>query len=112
MLTFVKRHILEKTLDNRPVNQYIRVMNTIGIFEAKTKLSQVCEHVNESREPVLITKRGIPFVMIEPVRPSGTHRSRIWEQRKAFLDRYGEWSVDFEVPARNIPSPPEALFDE
>lgn len=75
-------------------------MNTIGIFEAKTKLSQICEEVHETKEPVLITKRGVPFVRIEPIRVSAQPTSAIWESRKTFIERYGELSPDFELPAR------------
>jgi prevent-host-death family protein len=75
-------------------------MNTIGIFEAKTKLSQICEHVHETKEPVLITKRGVPFVRIEPVNSRSQQPSAIWERRKAFIERYGEEFPDFELPMR------------
>ena len=75
-------------------------MNTIGIFEAKTKLSQICEEVHKTKEPVLITKRGAPFVRIEPIRVSAQPTSAIWESRKIFIERYGELSSDFELPAR------------
>ena len=75
-------------------------MNTIGIFEAKTKLSQICEEVHETKEPVLITKRGVPFVRIEPVIAYPQQVSAIWESRETFMECYGELSPDFELPIR------------
>jgi prevent-host-death family protein len=87
-------------------------MNTIGIFEAKTKLSQVCEQVYETKEPVLITKRGVPFVRIEPLRSLSPHTSQIWERRKAFIDQYGELSPEFELPARETSLQYENPLDE
>lgn len=43
-------------------------MKTIGIFEAKTRFPALCEGVAASRTPVLVSKRGRPLVMIEPIR--------------------------------------------
>ncbi len=43
-------------------------MKTIGIFEAKTTFSTLCETVADQREPVLVQKRGQPLVVISPVR--------------------------------------------
>lgn len=43
-------------------------MKTIGIFEAKTRFPALCESVAASRTPVLVSKRGRPLVVIEPVR--------------------------------------------
>lgn len=86
-------------------------MNTIGIFEAKTKLSQICEQVHETHEPVLITKRGVPLVRIEPITSRSQGPSAIWECRKAFLDRYGELP-EFELPIREIDREDKRLFDE
>ena len=42
-------------------------MKTLGIFEAKTKLSEVCKEVAETHEPVIVTKRGKPLVRIGPI---------------------------------------------
>jgi prevent-host-death family protein len=43
-------------------------VKTIGIFEAKTHFAALCESVAGSRTPVLVSKRGRPLVVIEPVR--------------------------------------------
>ena len=86
-------------------------MNTIGIFEAKTKLSQICEQVHDTHEPVLITKRGVPLVRIEPISSRSQVPSGIWERRQAFLDLYGELP-EFELPDREINREYQNLFDE
>lgn len=39
---------------------------TVGIFEAKTRLSELLEQVQEGEE-VLITKRGIPIALMQRV---------------------------------------------
>lgn len=42
-------------------------MKTIGIFEAKTKLSDICNEVARTHLPVIITRRGAALVRIEPM---------------------------------------------
>lgn len=86
-------------------------MNTIGMFEAKTKLSQICEQVHETHEPVLVTKRGVPFVRIEPLASRSLAPSGIWERRKEFLDRYGEFP-ECELPTRAPNDEYQNPFDE
>ena len=38
----------------------------MGIFEAKTKLSSLCERVSRTGMPILVSKRGKPLVVISP----------------------------------------------
>ena len=77
-------------------------MKTIGIFEAKTKLSEVCEEVVRTNMPVMITRRGAPLVCIEPVREQ---RLTIKERRAAYMNSHGaaenDDPVDFEPAARS-----------
>lgn len=42
-------------------------MKSVGIFEAKTKLSGLCEEVASTGRPLLVNKRGKPLVMISPL---------------------------------------------
>lgn len=77
-------------------------MKVVGIFEAKTKLSAICEEVAKNREGVIVTRRGTPLVRIEPVvQPANT----IQDRRKAYMGRYGhlehEDTDDFETPQRS-----------
>ena len=77
-------------------------MKTVGIFEAKTKLSQLCEEVAETHEPVLVTRRGTPFVRIDPLEDSP---ATIKERRAAYNVRYGQSEKrdkeDFEPTPRS-----------
>lgn len=41
-------------------------MKTVGIFEAKTKLSELCREVAKTGEPILIQRRGKPIAQIGP----------------------------------------------
>lgn len=62
-------------------------MKTVGMFEAKTRFSEICQEVAESREPVVVTRRGEPMVQIDPV-ASGT--TTIRERRAKYMTRYGK----------------------
>jgi len=75
-------------------------MITIGLFEAKTKLSELCEQVAKRREPVLITRRGRPLVRIEPVGPGKGLRSSVWDERAAWEQKHGLIQEDFVLPER------------
>ena len=61
-------------------------MTTVGFFEAKTKLSEVCEQVSKRREPVVITRRGRPIARIEPIGP-GHGSSSVWSARRDWEKR-------------------------
>lgn len=77
-------------------------MKTIGIFEAKTTLSAVCDEVARKLEPVTVTRRGKPLVCIEPIRETPM---TIRERRENYMTEFGEAesddSIDFEVPPRS-----------
>ena len=77
-------------------------MKAVGIFEAKAKLSEICAHVAETREPVLVTRRGEPLVRIDPLEAAP---KRIKERRGEYMARYGKSEkrdrVDFEPAERS-----------
>ncbi len=66
-------------------------MKTLGIFEVKTKLSQVCEEVAETHEPVIVTKRGKPLVRITPV---GERPLSVSERRAEYEARHPDEKPD------------------
>ena len=41
-------------------------MQQVGIFDAKTRFSELVDTVNTTGEPVLVTKRGKPVAQIMP----------------------------------------------
>lgn len=76
-------------------------MKLIGIFEAKTRLSEVCEQVAATREPVTVTKRGKPLVRIDPLEDQPMS---IRERRDAYMASQGSTeqddAADFTLPER------------
>lgn len=77
-------------------------MKVVGLFEAKTKFSAICQTVLASGEPVLVTRRGEPLVRIEPVVGVG---QTIRERRAVYMAADGAGDVedaeDFEPPTRS-----------
>lgn len=71
-------------------------MKTVGIFEAKTHFPALCASVALSRTPVLVSKRGRPLVMIEPVREELTGgRSDIHTAWRVWKAEHSEVAGDF-----------------
>ena len=75
-------------------------MRTIGIFEAKTKLAEICRQVITLNEPVIITKRGTPLVRIDPIAQQ-TEKSSIWSTAKKFHHNHPTDEVELELPPRS-----------
>ena len=47
-------------------------MEEIGMFDAKTRFSELVERVNQTGQPITITNRGKPVAEITPTRKSHT----------------------------------------
>lgn len=59
------------------------------MFEAKTKLSEICDEVHRTGESVLVTRRGKPYVRIVPLENSDGAGSSVWEARERYEAAYG-----------------------
>ena len=77
-------------------------MTTLGIYEAKTRLSEICERVAQTGEPVVVTRRGVPLVQIDPVARAAGTGSMIWELRDRFIKEHGALEGDIELPPRTV----------
>ncbi len=75
-------------------------MKKIGLFEAKTRLSAVCEEVSQKGHPILITRRGRPWVRIEPIAPA-VSKGSTWLRRDAFVQEHGPLREHLELPKRH-----------
>lgn len=82
-------------------------MFSIGLFDAKNRLSEICEKVATSGEPCLVTRRGKPLVRITPVREE--RAASVWDTVEESRARYGQITDHLELPRRdarhNRPSP-------
>jgi antitoxin (DNA-binding transcriptional repressor) of toxin-antitoxin stability system len=61
-------------------------MRKIGIFEAKTKFSSLCEAISKGGQPVVVEKRDRPMVMIAPVPPTEE------QTREDILTAWQQWN--------------------
>ena len=88
-------------------------MKTIGMFDAKTRLSEICEQVAATHEAVTITKRGRPLVTIGPI---ASVVLTVSERRAAYMAGPGRGEKpdadDFEPPARSTEASPFGLDDD
>lgn len=75
-------------------------MKTIGLFEAKTKFSEICETVAAKGTAVVVTRRGRPLVRIEPIRHTKTRPKGTWDYRADYVRTHGPLTEEFTLPAR------------
>ena len=77
-------------------------MKSVGLFEAKTKLSEICDQVAQSGQAVVVTRRGKPLVRIDPIHEKPM---TIRERRADYMARHGSGEqideMDFEAPERS-----------
>lgn len=87
------------------------MVKKVGLYEAKTHLSQICEETARTGEACLIAKNGRPLVKIVPYRDSEESAS-VWDTVEEARARYGPLE-DFELPER-MPRPDAetGCFDE
>lgn len=71
-------------------------MKTIGIFEAKTHFSRLCEAVAASGDPVLVQRRGQPLVLItQPPAAQDSGREDIHTAWKRWQENEEEDASEF-----------------
>ena len=77
------------------------IMKEVAVFEAKTRLSEICDEVARTGESVVVTRRGKGLVQIVPLEVG---QPGILGRRKAYMETYGAQEVedeqDFQPAAR------------
>lgn len=76
-------------------------MKMLGLFEAKNKLSEVCQMVATRHEPVVVTRHGKPLVRIVPY-DDPKEEGSVWGSLEDCRVRFGTLTDSFELPAREI----------
>ncbi|MCY3021377.1 MAG: type II toxin-antitoxin system Phd/YefM family antitoxin [Planctomycetota bacterium] len=76
-------------------------MKSVGLFEAKTRLSAICDAVARTGRAVRITRRGRPWVVIAPCLDDAPRQS-VWARRREFERAHGPLDEDFELPVRKL----------
>ncbi|MEX2382846.1 MAG: type II toxin-antitoxin system Phd/YefM family antitoxin [Opitutales bacterium] len=74
---------------------------TIGIFEAKTHFSQLCDQVSLSGQPLLVERRGKALIMISPLDPiHGQEGDDILSAWQRWTEEHPEEEQDFPDVSR------------
>jgi prevent-host-death family protein len=74
-------------------------VKTVGLFEAKTKLSEICDQVAKTGEPVIVSRRGRPLVKVVAAEYPEKQKS-VWRLREEYEREYGPITEDFKLPGR------------
>ncbi|MBL7006481.1 MAG: type II toxin-antitoxin system Phd/YefM family antitoxin [Spirochaetia bacterium] len=76
-------------------------MKAIGIYEVKTKISEICETVKKTHEPVIITKRGVPMVKITSI-DSKKEQSDVWGKYYTYTKANSPILEEIVLPSRDV----------
>ena len=83
-------------------------METYALYDAKNRLSELCNQVTETGEPCVISRRGRPIVKLVPIEDPQSSQS-VWDTLEESQAKYGLLSEDFELPERGIQARPDPL---
>jgi len=85
-----RRQPKPESLDNHLVYWLIYRVKIVGLFEAKTRFSQICRQVAKTGEEVLVTNHGRPISRICPPRsPNSRTHHGILHDLRAFEKKHG-----------------------
>ena len=86
-------------------------MDTVALYDAKNRLSELCNKVTETGEPCIISKRGRPVVKLVPVEDLGSSSS-VWGTVEEAQAKYGPLNEDYDLPERSSETRPSPLEGE
>ena len=75
-------------------------MKSLGLFETKNRLSEVCDEVARTGEPCLITRHGRPLVRLVPVAEKSC--GSVWDTVQESAARYGAVDEELPLPEREV----------
>ncbi|MFT5837088.1 MAG: prevent-host-death family protein [Candidatus Azotimanducaceae bacterium] len=83
-------------------------MESIALYDAKNRLSELCNKVTETGEPCVISRRGKPIVKLVPIDDAEEHGS-VWSTVEEAQAKYGTLDADFDLPDRSEAVRPSPL---
>ncbi|MGB0743555.1 MAG: type II toxin-antitoxin system Phd/YefM family antitoxin [Opitutales bacterium] len=83
-------------------------MESVALYDAKNRLSELCSKVTETGEPCIISRRGKPIVKLVPVDEPNQTKS-VWGTVEEAQAKYGPLDEDFELPERSNGMRPSPL---
>ena len=75
-------------------------MDMVALYDAKNRLSELCNQVVESGQPCVISRRGKPVVKLVPVEAEDSGAS-VWDSVEESQARFGALEDDFILPPRS-----------
>lgn len=75
-------------------------MEMVPLYDAKNRLSEICNQVSETGQPCVISRRGKPVVKLVPIEEECASTS-VWDTVEEARARYGVLDVDFILPQRS-----------
>jgi len=75
-------------------------MEMVPLYDAKNRLSEICNQVSETGEPCVISRRGQPIVKLVPVE-EGSASASVWDTVEESQARFGALDEDFVLPRRS-----------
>lgn len=74
-------------------------MDMVALYDAKNRLSELCNQVTETGQPCVISRRGKPLVKLVPIEDENCTES-VWDTVEEAQARYGDLDEDFVLPKR------------
>ena len=74
-------------------------MDSVALYDAKNRLSELCNKVTETGEPCIISRRGKPIVKLVPVEHPEEPVS-VWATVEESQAKYGPLDEEFEMAER------------
>jgi prevent-host-death family protein len=75
-------------------------MDMVALYDAKNRLSEICNQVSTTGEPCVISRRGQPIVKLVPV-DSVEQTDSVWATVAEGQAKYGQLDEEFEMPERS-----------
>ena len=86
----------------------ILFMESFALYDAKNRLSELCNKVTETGEPCVISRRGRPIVKIVPI-DDPERADSVWDTLEEAQAKYGQMDADFDLPDRSSEIRPAPL---
>lgn len=75
-------------------------MDMIALYDAKNRLSEICNQVSETGQPCVISRRGKPVVKVVPI-DAGESVASVWDTVEESQARYGQLDEELELSERS-----------
>ncbi|MEN8661784.1 MAG: type II toxin-antitoxin system Phd/YefM family antitoxin [Lentimonas sp.] len=79
-------------------------MDIVALYDAKNRLSEICNQVSETGQPCVISRRGQPLVKLVAIEPDDSKES-VWDTLDESRALHGRLNEDFDLLERSSKRP-------